>query len=535
MPLEGLRRDAPTDDEIYIEPDYDLPDEPALLMPTIFPTDINYCITVFYDPVVIANDAAFHELNDRMLRTYAGREIRMSELNKASIEYKRLSKFPENEFRFLRRGYVADVEGRIFGPGGTAQSHYARRNIAALNVNIMLMEALLRKQPIRGINRRLDAAANWRHVWKTMGPVTGKETQHRDEREGILIARLEDDINAEFDVAQKEYPLVEHEGLLLGCTNFSTPRIIHWAYDITPMSAWFEGGNDKVCDNLFGRKATEIRKQINFEATNARVLFRPELMKIGATRSEVTPLMIATWYSQAIASIRKICWVVKTEEDSSVAAHDLYQEEARHGFVLGTEERLPIKSRSWDQLMIEKSEDLRAVMARHTPQVAAGQTTIPDISSHDEVLGSLMGTTYDSHDDPDESPYSDRNIFTRSLAHWIGRLKRKGSESIDHWTADSILSFWHQSRYEALLLSQFPETTWECLVQVAERFEQDYDAPEVQVTYEWTRDRTGPYKCRVRNNVIEIEGPLLAFPTLQSDHWREKAEVVDHLEGFEVR
>jgi len=185
--------------------------------------------------------------------------------------------------------------------------------------------------------------------------------------------------------------------------------------------------------------------------------------------------------------------------------------------------------------MKKKSNDLDDVMESHTKKVAPGQTTTHAISWDDEILGALMGTTYNSHNDPEEDPYSNPVIFTVPLARWIGRLKRRGSESLDQGTADIILSFWYRSPRETLLLSQFPEATWECLVQFAKELEYDDDGREFQVTYEWTRDRTTPFKCNVQNNTIALEGPLLFFPTLQSNHWREKAQVVNRLRGFEVR
>jgi hypothetical protein len=170
------------------------------------------------------------------------------------------------------------------------------------------------------------------------------------------------------------------------------------------------------------------------------------------------------------------------------------------------------------------------------PPVAAGQIMIHKVSWSEEILGGLMGATYDSHDEPGESPYSNPDIFTASLARWIGELKRKRRASLDGWTAESILSFWRKSRQcEPLLLSQFPETTWQRLVEISEAMEQNRDMPEFEVTYTWTQDRMAPYKCADVDNSLALEGPLLCFPTLQAVYWSEMAHINAGLRGFEAR
>ncbi|WP_426424212.1 hypothetical protein [Bradyrhizobium genosp. A] len=531
-PFEDLRL-LPPYEEIDAVPDQDPPDdEVEPVEPEIFPADPRYCVTVFYDPEVIRDDAAFHELRIRMEQEYGGREINMRKLDKDSLDYERLSPFPESEARFLRQGYVANVEGRIFDQGGISQSRYAKRNVAALTVNAMMMATFLNKQPIGGLNRRLNAKARWREVWKAMAPVMGKLTLHQDERDARVRAEVEAPENAAVDIEPQIFPLVEHEGLLLGTQAFRVARAIHWAYEMTPLSAWYAGQRDYECDALFGLHPTEIKNQIKFEAANVRHLFRPQLLDAEAHPAEVTPAMIATWYGQAIAGIRKVCWLVTAQEDPSLASHSLHREEAVHGFALGAPDRLPGSGRSWDDLIVDRTNEL---VARLIGPVVPGQVMTHTVSWDQEVLAGLIGATYDSHDEPGESPYSNPDIFTASLARWIGRLKRTRAATIDAWTADSILSFWRRSQeYEPLLLSQFPQATWRRLVEICEAMEADRDMPEVEVTYAWTQDRVQPFKCEERENMLALEGPLLCFPTLQAEYWQEKADIITDLEGFEL-
>jgi hypothetical protein len=538
MSLEALRSRVLTEDEENMMFDGDeMPpvDDYVPAEPVIYPADLRFCVTVFYDPEVIRGDAAVNELHARMERTYDGREIDMQKLEKASLAYARLSPFPESQARFLNRGYVDNVEGRAFDQGGQTLSIYAKRNIAALTINAMLLASWLYKQPIEGMKRALRGKERWRSVWKAMAPVMGTETLHTDERDGRLMDHMEAHPGVPFDLEAKNYPLVDHQGLRLGSRRFRDPRSIHWTYDITPLGAW-EAVDDSTCGAIFGAAAKVVRQQIMFEATNALYLFRPALISADAARADVTPAMIAVWYSQAIAAMRKICWLVTTEENSSLTAHALHQEEAVHGFALGAAERLPDHGRSWDQLIAEETREYGLMMARQMPPVAAGQIMTHKISLSDEILGSLMGATYNSHDKFNESPYSNPDIYIASLARWIGQLKRKRKASIDPWTADSILSFWRSERqYQPLLLSQFPQTTWQRLVEISEAMEFNWDMPEVEVTYTWTQDRMAPYKCADRDNALDLEGPLLCFPTLQAVHWREQAQIIAGFRGFEAR
>lgn len=542
--LSRLPRD---EEEIHAAPDRDPPvNLVERVEGKIFPADPLYCVTVFYDPEVVRDDAEFHDLRIRMEQEYGGREINMRRLEKGSLAYERLSPFPESEARFLLNGYVADVEGRTFAQGAVKHSRYAKHNISALCVNAMMMAVFLHKEPIATSHRRLKGRARWQQVGKTMAPIMGKETLHQDERDELVMAQVKTPKNAILDIEPKSYALVEHEGLLLGTRAFDKGRSIHRAYERTPFSASSDGVKDCESDAaLFGRHATEIKNQIKFEAKYARYLFRPRLLNTDAVAVDVTALMIATWYSQAIAAMRKVCWLVEAEEASSVAAHALHEEYAIHGFALGTAERLPENANSWDKLVAghttELADGLIAVASRKA-RIDRPNTPVPshvvthEISYHHEILAGLMGATYDSHDQPGESPYSNPDIFTASLARWIGRLKRTGTATLDAWTADSILSFWWRLQVrDSLLLSQFPQATWRRLIDIAEAMEADRDMPAVGVTYTWTGDREQPYKCADRNNVLAIEGPLLCFPTLQARRWQEKAALITALGGFEVR
>lgn len=534
--FEALRARASTeDDDSLLFDDYEMPldDYVEPIKPVIYPADLRFCVTVFYDPEVINDDVAFNALHARMEQTYGRREIYMRRLDKASIEYARLSPYPAVEALFLERGYVTDAESRMFDQGGKTHSSYARRHIAALTVNATLLAAFLHEQPIGAMNPALTGDARWRSAWKMMAPIMGQETLHPDEEFGRAMDHLEAHPEQQYNPGAHRYPLIEHEGLLLGSRNFRSARLVHWTCDMSPKGAGKTADKESHYDSLFDSDAREIKQQVRFEAGNAAYLFRPELIRADAARIAVTPAMIVTWYSQALAAIRKIAWLVTAEEDRSLANRAVNEEQAVHGFALGTQ-RPAKRGKSWEELVAGEFGELEALMGLQMPPIAAGQILTYQISSYHQLLGGLMGATYDSQDDPGDSPYSNPDIFAASLARWIGELKRKRKASLDCWTAESILSVWRRSG-EPLLLSQFPEATWLRLVEISEVMEHNRDMPEVEVTYTWTRDRNAPHKCADRDETLALEGPLLCFPTLQAAYWQEKARLVVGRHGFEAR
>ncbi|SNT32411.1 hypothetical protein SAMN05216374_3175 [Tardiphaga sp. OK246] len=517
-------------------PKFDLP-APSV-EPIIYPSDLRYCVTVYYNPEVFADDAAVHALYDRMEREYGHRGIYLSKLTTRSLDYRRLSSFPETEARFMRRGYVTDVEGRRFDRGGIARSRYVRRNIAGLNMNAMMMATFLQKAPLNIAHARLSAPERWQQTWQTMAAVLGKETVGRDERDGRLLQPFEDngnDMDDDIVVDSRIYPLVEHGRLLLGTRSTTAIRKIHWAYATSPKFSW-DGAHDRFArDAMFGCHPTEVKKQITFEARYAYRLFQPRLIQPEIGFVDITPHMISTWYSQVIAAIRKICWLVETEEEPSLAAHRLRQEQLVHDLVLGAD-RIPDNRTTWDDLLRQREVELEETLLEQDAPVHLERTYSHKIPFGDEILAGLMGSTYDSHDEPNESPYSNPDIFTASLARWIGSLKRNRQEVLDTWTADAILSFWRYSRdQESLLLSQFPLETWWHLVGIAEAMEANSSLPPIPVTYRWTRDLLQPYKCNEEGDTLALEGPLLGFPSLQAELWREKSNTILALGGFEAR
>lgn len=226
MPFSDMRKSSILVGEQpdVIEDDRPLPEE--VEPPTIYPSNPNYFISVYYDAPKFPNEQALQELYERMLLKYAPRDLGLVELDPKSLEYRSLSPFPKMEKRFLDVGSVADVEDRMFGSGPN-DTKFVARNKVALNGNAMAMKTLW----LAGGHRLLPPAKEGELLEETveraMAPILGKET--------VRKGQIEPDPAA-------FYPLAEHHGLLLGCTDFTTPRRLHWATETTPAQAIEKGG-----------------------------------------------------------------------------------------------------------------------------------------------------------------------------------------------------------------------------------------------------------------------------------------------------
>jgi hypothetical protein len=522
MPFSDVREKLILIDEQVDTVEHDLPFLEEIEAPAIYPSDPQYFIRVYYDASRFRSEHALQDLFDRMQAQYTQRRIGLVDLDPKSFEYRSLSPFPKMEKLFSDRGFVADVEGRVFRKGQVASTLFAKRNVDAVTGNAMVMAALLEGP---GHDLLPQAEGNETRddlVIRVMAPVMGKENISRPQESPPRFMI---------------YPLAEHKGLLLGCTDFSGTRRLHWAFETTPKQAIDQGGRQSPRDSLFKRKMELVRNQILFEAQNGTRLLGPEHLDPVRPHCDVTETMIITWYSQAIAAMRKVCWLVSAEQETSVVAHSLTQEKALHGRVIGAP-NLPENERSWDQFIedqVDRRNEEIAELAQDWGPIRGPIDLTCKIAWDDELLAAMMGATYRSDTDLSESPYQNPDIFVRCVAYWIGSLKRKRTATIDWYTAEGILEVCRGEYSSTLLLSQFPKATWVELEEIAEAIVNGGPVTEVEVRYTWTRDLNAPYKCEERDGMLVLEGPLLCFPSLAADEWRVKAQTIRTLRGFEVK
>ena len=231
--------------------------------------------------------------------------------------------------------------------------------------------------------------------------------------------------------------------------------------------------------------------------------------------------------------MRKVCWLVATKQEASVAAQALYEEAQVHGGAIGNP-RLPRNRRTWEDPIVDLVDQRNELIAEQCPPVLAVNEMTYDITWRNEILAALMGATYDSQVDCLDSPFQNPSMFIRHLAEWIGNLKRKRTATLHAYTAEGIFELERNEQGERLLLSQFPRSTWAALANVSEAVCRD-ERPEVEVSYTWTTDPMRPYGYAEAANKIALEGPLLCYPALEANHWQAKAQVILGMRGFEVK
>jgi hypothetical protein len=495
-----------------------LPEEPKRL--PLWPSDMSYVITVYYDSTRNFRDDDLERIWAETQAQYPGRKVCLESLNPLSLQYVSLSPFPEMEQRFKGKpGYVSDVEGRLFPSGSRHYTEFVKRNLAALQAHAMAMSTLLHANPQGLITPpEPDDDLRKKAVYRAMGPIIGNKTFHREDGQPDRPI---------------VYPLVEHEGMLLGCTDFTKQRRIHWAREMTPAKAIEHGERRYAREMLFGISTEETKRQILFEAKNARPIFTPELLDPTQAASVTEPIMILAWYSQAIAALRKVCWLVATKQEASIAAQALYDESLVHKKVIGNP-RLPRNRRSWEQLIGDLTDARTELIAEQCRPILAVNEMTYRISWQDEILAALMGTTYDSQVDCPDSPFDNPSKYIRHLADWIGELKRKRTATLNAYTADSIIEMWDRpAGTERLLLSQFPRATWDALAEVSAAVSHGA-RPDVEISYTWSTNPLQPFGYEDMGHQIALEGPLLCYPALEADHWRKKAQIIRGLGGFEL-
>jgi hypothetical protein len=518
MPFEDLREFAGEQADV-IEDDRPLPEE--VEPPTIYPSNPDYFIRVYYDASRFPNEQALQELYERMLLKYAPRDLGLVELDPKSLEYRSLSSFRKMEKLFLDRGFVADVEGRMFGQG-VPDTKFVERNKVALNGNAMAMKTLW----LAGGHRLLPPANEGELleevVERAMAPILGKET--------VRDGQIQPD-------PASLYPLAEHQGLLLGCTDFTIPRRMHWATETTPAQVIEKGGRKQIPPALFDLKTQSVLDQLLFEFQHAPQLLREVFLDPTLEGPGISDAMVVTWYSQVIAAIRKICWLVSAQQNASVIRQSLREERAMHGRVIGAPRNLG-PAMHWDAFVADRVITRNDEITQHAAQwgpILGPIDMTHEINWENEILAALMGATYRSDTDIFETPFQNRDIFVRCLAYWIGSLKRKRAATIDWYTAEGILEVCRGESSSTLLLSQFPKATWVELEEVAEAITNGESGTKIEVSYTWTRDLDAPYKCEERDGTLALEGPLLCFPVLAAAEWREKARTIETLRGFEVK
>lgn len=513
--LAYLKPPVEVDDGDYEDADL-YSDPPA---PEVFPSDPAFVATIFIDASRAWTDDELGRIEAVYTERFPGRRFGFEDLHRESLRYWRPFVFAQGEQLFLRQGYVCNLEARMFRRGRQPHTLFNQQQRHTLHVCGALLWEMLEHA---GVELEL------------VEPAQGR-------RRGVYRAILDEQVGRQLGLllglqGEGETPrlLVAHQDLLLACDTPLPEHRIHLSVFATPRTVRDLGRRPDAAHALFEREFSAVRRQVRFELGAAATLFAaehwPQHRQAQVTPAiTVTPGMIATWYSQVLASVRKVVWEAGARAAPRVLRHDLYREAQVHPQIVGV--NLPPGDdedrASYVQLVADEADRIAADFGTPRFPLTSGQV---DVHYTDEqwLSAALHGTTF-GHDTWFEEPE-----VLRTAAAWIGDLKRTGKNYLDVFDAERLLQVRDHASgdSEAFFLSQFSEELWAVLLDTAE--EVDTRSEGIAVTYAWASDLDRPWSVERTDDTLRLTGPLLSFPACRAAFWREKADLIRELGDFKA-
>lgn len=542
MPMEAMRRsvEARWQRDVYFSRLYGLDtveDFEHIEQRSLEKSNPYYTIQLFYDFERFRTAAGKRQLRQHLAAAqarYPGRNIELRPISTASLTYRSMSLFPGVEKRFIERGYVLDVEERAKKTDRRGNFLVVGHNIDVLRANAhhwgrMLLAAgtSLRLWAHRPPEKQRD------RLFEAMEPITGRSSRPDKNRTR----------------AEKTIPLVEHEQMLLGARSVEG-RVVHIAYQTTPGTVADQGRREY--QTLFSDRADLVEQQMIDELGNAHRIFEG-VDAPSAEANSTTKAAILTWFSQVVATQRKVCWLLAAKRNWSLALDQLRVEKELYTEITGVR-TLPLRmndAKSWPELLESELKGHADDIQGSIKQRPESKNRRYDVTLQSFILAALHGSTIDLGDD-NEQEFFDTGSHLIALAHWIGVLKRTGQQTFGKHIAQCLRIGW--SEIEAgqnVLLGQLPMEVWRLLLQRSKEFfprlivapgklprlnHEGFKEPRpIKVKYEWiTPETLDTSLCRSTSGSITVRGPMLCFPLHQIEDWKAKGDIIRRQRGFTI-
>ncbi|UQD95992.1 hypothetical protein [Bradyrhizobium japonicum] len=484
----------------------------------LYPSNRYFPITLYYDPDRITERKRQKLFRDISLQPlHRGRILRMRALQPDRLGRVSISLGPRFERLFLARGYVTDVEGRTTVDRGRLDTFkVVERNFATLRANAHLWARMLSDQGEAMFGKHLVKEHKRLAV-----PILGK--RRRNER---------------------PIPLIRHADLFLGSEG-PTYHDFLLAHSTTPREAFAESGRSEAQEFLFGNLGREPIEQLEFELANAQVIWGGR-RRVRAENRAAASAAVVVWFSQAVAAQRRISWDSEIRRKWPVEQAALRSEAKLHPNVIGVH-KIPAKGRA-RALQQQIEWEINQIIGR--TEKDTWNEFIGKISRDERILAALHGSIVDL-------PAADIHELIESkeylviIAHWIGTLKRTGTQVFDENIARWLRLGWKSIKSSKILYGQFPKTTWLRLIASAGKYcltpavragalprcrIEGFSKP-FTVTYEWVTMNTldHPTACSWEGEVLALRGPMLCFPADKLLYWKQKASIIVRLKGFWAR
>lgn len=443
---------------------------------------------------------------------------------KADLQARRYFAFPRTEQFFIQQGYAAEFDERT-GPKGRGTTAYLNEQKSVLHVQTLILAEILR---IVGPDH-----FGWRPDFVESETPEAQRALYMQRRLADQLAPLTGIASVQGEHEPIKFAMVDRGGLRLGTAELTADDHAHLAFSGTPES-WLKSANQALQAGHFGwRRAEDIRRQIERELSDAGLVayFGHDLWR-EHTRP-VSALAMATWLSQAIASLRKLLWRAEAEESQTYLRNELMKErEALH------EQGLRRNPKGSGRLPLGEAETMfRSVFAEEIEHFADGSagvagTMLEDnvsitLSDRDIVIGALFGSSIDLRH------YDERPDPVLELSWWVAHLRQTGAAMINGGFADLYDEVRHDPRTELtdLVYAAFAEDVWQCILDAAESVARTNET--ISVSYNWGTIED-PWSAHRQGDELFVTGPLLYFPITEVLAWEKSGQVIAAIVGFDA-
>lgn len=430
-------------------------------------------------------------------------------ITRASLKHHRFIAFPKAEKKFIKVGYVCEIEAREVTPGQRIDSIFNAAHKCAVHAQALVMEEIVRTLGPTFFGWSPEVVGD--ELRKALAPLFGRG-------------------------ANRSYVLVERNGILLGTEHADHLDVIHAAFAGTPDS-WIRQGRSAIGLGYFGERGPrDVRSQVQFELQQrvCEAIFGARHWPSRARDRRdltVSPEMVMVWYSQWLAALKKVTWRVGLEEAPGTLTNILSLEQQATGAKpVGFGGRLPKRDPAKDEhslIRTELEKTLDYIGGINGRKAAVEQIKV-NLSSLDLVIGQLSGMTFDDRaaDEPPAPLYM--------VSSWLGEMRLKGHVVLNGEFWDELCYAEYESDDESWDLLQFmlPDEIWRFLKNAA--VEISRTDRKIDVIYEWTRNEQQPWAVKRTRNRLWIRGPLLHFPTYQIQRWADAAGMVKKQRGFQA-
>ncbi|MBY0611230.1 MAG: hypothetical protein K2P80_03510 [Beijerinckiaceae bacterium] len=508
--------DRPSDQDQFVDPIWDLFYDLDGAVETLNEDHLEFVEpNIFFNSETITSESEMDQIITSYNKKYPGRHLNIMSITPDALAKYNYAPYPEFERRFLKDGYVSNLDVVGFGQGErdprTLSDVHHRETVDAQRDVVL---ALLTES---------DVLCGMHATVETINSLVGLGPRDPGQRD---------------DSSRLSVPLIQHDHVYRPFVAFPKNATVHMA---------LEG---RVCRQNFARRERpaaleRIADQLVFELRHAGQLF-----------DGATPDALILWQTQILAFLRKIAWIVNfnnspallnalkdrrnhlLSKQKDLRGYDI--EKATDGVKFNKARKMlecdPIYLRAVNSELDEYRERLLAQGLIDPAWLPAHDQFSWGFSVRELLIGAAHGATYEPrYDYRDEREANQPIVILSPLAAWMGSLRRDGRAVLDrsiayrlvkldepdptddeNWTEDMSLAPFRpffDNRLGVEIRRELTQLARQCLE----------DGSSINVRYRWTADPDRARSIGMQDGKLVIRGPLLDFPLSAAARWNELA------------